>query len=93
MLNEEIKEEGEYISLRINVVDADRAAAATAAGRGAEEDVVAVAQGSVALWVMLEDGCNIVRREVDLEAVDGGDEILGFAMVDVRGHRFLKQFA
>lgn len=87
MLTDEIKAESEYISFRINVVDASRIT-----DQEDDEDVVALAQGSVALWVMIEDSCNIVRREVDLIG-DGSDEVLGYVMVDVRGHRFLKQFA
>jgi hypothetical protein len=90
MLTDEIKAESEYISFRINVVDASRSGSRTTEEE--DEDVVALAQGSVALWVMIEDSCNIVRREVDLIG-DGSDEVLGYVMVDVRGHRFLKQFA
>ena len=89
MLTEEIKAESEYISFRINVVDANRISSQITDD---DEDVVALAQGSVALWVMIEDSSNIVRREVDLLG-DGSGEVVGYAMVDVRGHRFLKQFA
>ena len=91
MLTDEIKAESEYISFRINVVDASRIPTGSRIPDD-EEEVVALAQGSVALWVMIEDSCNIVRREVDLVG-DGNGEVMGYVMVDVRGHRFLKQFS
>ena len=98
MLSEEIKAEGEYLSFRINVIDAiaprqnaSQIASQIASqnpsqnaiqlasqnaiqipsqihGEHEEEEAVVIAQGTVALWVMVEDACNIVRREVDLVA-------------------------
>jgi hypothetical protein len=76
LLSDEIQSEGEYLSFRINLIEKDK------------EGVVA--QGSVALWVMIEDSCNILRQEVDLFD-PATEEVVGFAVLDVRGHRFLKE--
>ena len=78
MLSEEIKAEGEYLSFRINVIDANDSSqnpsqnSSQIHGDNEEEEAVVIAQGSVALWVMVEDSCNIVRREVDLVASVSG---------------------
>ena len=78
MLSEEIKAEGEYLSFRINVIDANDSSqnpsqnSSQIHGDNEEEAAVVIAQGSVALWVMVEDSCNIVRREVDLVASVSG---------------------
>ena len=70
MLSEEIKAEGEYLSFRINIIDVNESHQKNAENDG--EEATVIAQGSVALWVMVEDACNIVRREVDLVASVSG---------------------
>lgn len=57
LLADEIHAEGEYLSFRINLIDV---------GAGSTTDVEGnenvLAQGSVALWVMIEDSCSILRQ-------------------------------
>ena len=40
------------------------------------------------MWVMLEDGCNVVRQELDIVTVET-QETIGTVVVDVRGHALL----
>jgi hypothetical protein len=59
-LTDEIQAEGEYLSFRINLIDMEEDSAD--AYRGAETKENVLAQGSVALWVMIEDSCSILRQ-------------------------------
>lgn len=60
LLTDEIQAEGEYLSFRINLIDMDEDSADI--DRGAEGKENVLAQGSVALWVMIEDSCSILRQ-------------------------------
>lgn len=60
LLTDEIQAEGEYLSFRINLIDMEEDSAD--AYRGAETKENVLAQGSVALWVMIEDSCSILRQ-------------------------------
>jgi hypothetical protein len=57
LLTDEIHAEGEYLSFRINLIDIG--AGSTTDVEGSEN---VLAQGSVALWVMIEDSCSILRQ-------------------------------
>ena len=55
-----IDAEWEVLSFRINLIDMEEDSAD--AYRGAETKENVLAQGSVALWVMIEDSCSILRQ-------------------------------
>ena len=57
LLTDEIHAEGEYLSFRINLIDIGAGSTTDVEGR---ENVLA--EGSVALWVMIEDSCSILRQ-------------------------------
>jgi hypothetical protein len=60
LLTDEIQAEGEYLSFRINLIETEEDSAD--GDRGAEMKENVLAQGSVALWVMIEDSCSILRQ-------------------------------
>ena len=57
LLKDEVEAEGEYLAFRINIVDLENENE-----NEDDEDENVLAQGSVALWVMIEDSCSILRQ-------------------------------
>ena len=61
LLTDEIHAEGEYLSFRINLINVGAGSTIDVEGN---ENVLA--QGSVALWVMIEDSCSILRQVLNV---------------------------
>ena len=82
LLSEEIDSNGEYLNANIYLVDTTH----SSDDNGGTLPLVATAV--VGMWVMLEDGCNVVRQELDIVTVET-QETIGTVVVDVRGHALL----
>jgi hypothetical protein len=72
-LTQDIEDKREALSLTIALHDDDG-------------DVLGI--GQVNLWVMIEDSCNIIRREIDIISSQDG-RVIASALVDVRGFHLL----
>ena len=87
-LAQSVQAAGDKLSVSVNLmtqVDENR-------NDGGDDDgaMVTVGQADLPLAVMLEDSCNILRQEVDIISIDS-EQVIGTAVVDVRGYRLLQK--
>ena len=81
MLEDEVRELQESITCQINIYSIT-----------GEDSRTLLGQAIVELWVMVEDSCNILRQEIDIFTSDMTN-VIGSAVVDVKGHRLLNRAA
>lgn len=78
VLREEIRELSDTVSFQVYVISA--------------ADQQPIGQAIIELWVMVENGTNILRQEVEVFAYDMST-IIGSLVIDVRGHLLFTKYA